>query len=70
MFNLKTRNLTLSFLGPENVKYTDFVAEGWQRLKGKKTLVNKVFEAKDIEVYPETNVSIITLTSKFFERVT
>ncbi|XP_063975455.1 acylglycerol kinase, mitochondrial isoform X2 [Diachasmimorpha longicaudata] len=41
-------------LGPEYVSYTDFVAEGWRRIKGEKTLINKTVEAKDIELLPNT----------------
>ncbi|XP_011300465.1 acylglycerol kinase, mitochondrial [Fopius arisanus] len=41
-------------LGPEYVSYTDFVSEGWRRIKGEKTLINKIVEAKDIELLPNT----------------
>ncbi|XP_034950527.1 acylglycerol kinase, mitochondrial [Chelonus insularis] len=39
-------------LGPENISYLDFVKEGWRRNKGYITLVQKTFEAKDLELMP------------------
>ncbi|XP_011499911.1 PREDICTED: acylglycerol kinase, mitochondrial [Ceratosolen solmsi marchali] len=39
-------------LGPKSINYTDFIIEGWQRLKGNKSLINKTFEVKDIEIHP------------------
>lgn len=52
------------FSGPDSVNYTDFVAEGWQRIKGNKTLVNKTLKAKDVEIHPvkpDEFVSIIMI---------
>ncbi|XP_024943863.1 acylglycerol kinase, mitochondrial isoform X2 [Cephus cinctus] len=40
-------------LGPKSVSYATFVAEGWKRVHGNKTLVNHTVEAKDIELHPK-----------------
>ncbi|XP_058804230.1 acylglycerol kinase, mitochondrial isoform X2 [Phymastichus coffea] len=39
-------------LGPPNISYMEFVTEGWRRLNGQKTLVNKTLEAREIEIHP------------------
>ncbi|KAJ8676710.1 hypothetical protein QAD02_012497 [Eretmocerus hayati] len=44
-------------IGPENVGYRDFVAEGWSRLKGMKSMISQVIEAKDIEIHPSETIT-------------
>ncbi|OXU30059.1 hypothetical protein TSAR_015262, partial [Trichomalopsis sarcophagae] len=53
-------------LGPDSVNYTDFVTEGWRRIKGIKTLVNKTLEAKDIEIHPLKSDEFANKESSFY----
>ncbi|XP_074103368.1 acylglycerol kinase-like protein Mulk [Cotesia typhae] len=40
-------------IGPEHISFFDFVAEGWNRIKGLNNVIQQTLEIKDIEFLPE-----------------
>lgn len=48
-------------LGPATVNYTDFIAEGWKRVGGKKTQGEHILKAKNIELRPEKDDSFVSV---------
>lgn len=59
-FNLTTPNIRPNTegiqvdLGPQDVSYTDFIKDGWQRVKGKATdSIVDTFSAQQLEIHPK-----------------